>query len=199
MSHDTLELMSCETFTPLKIGYARVSRDEQTLDLQTDALKAANCDRIYTDKASGAKQSRPGLDKALEQLRPCDTLVVWRLDRLGRSLKHLIEVVEDLNAKGIGFASLTESIDTTTSNGKLIFHIFCSLAEFERNIIRERTMAGLVAARARGRKGGRKQTVTEKKIATAQKLADTSTDSIADICTSLGISRSTYYRRTRPQ
>jgi len=185
--------------TPLKIGYARVSRDEQTLDLQTDALKSAKCDRIYTDKASGAKQSRPGLDKALEQLRPCDTLVVWRLDRLGRSLKHLIEVVEDLNAQGIGFASLSESIDTTTSNGKLIFHIFCSLAEFERNIIRERTLAGLAAARHRGRKGGRKQTVTEKKIAAAQKLADTSTDSIADICTSLGISRSTYYRRTRPQ
>jgi DNA invertase Pin-like site-specific DNA recombinase len=118
---------------------------------------------------------------------------------LGRSLKHLIEVVEDLNAKGIGFASLTESIDTTTSNGKLIFHIFCSLAEFERNIIRERTIAGLAAARARGRKGGRKQTITSKKIATAQKLADTSSDSIADICTSLGISRSTYYRRTRSQ
>jgi DNA invertase Pin-like site-specific DNA recombinase len=182
----------------VKIGYARVSRDEQTLDLQTDALKAANCERIYTDKASGALASRPGLDKALEQLRPGDTLVVWRLDRLGRSLKHLIEVVEDLNAKGIGFASLTESIDTTTSNGKLIFHIFCSLAEFERNIIRERTMAGLAAARARGRKGGRKQAIAQKKIATVQHLADTSTDSIADICKSLGISRSTYYRRTRP-
>lgn len=183
----------------MKIGYARVSRDEQTLDLQTDALKAANCDRIYTDKASGAKQSRPGLDKALEQLRPCDTLVVWRLDRLGRSLKHIIEVVEQLNAQGIGFASLTESIDTTTSNGKLIFHIFCSLAEFERNIIRERTLAGLAAARARGRKGGRKQAIAQKKIATAQHLADTSTDSIVDICKSLGISRSTYYRRTRPE
>jgi DNA invertase Pin-like site-specific DNA recombinase len=183
----------------VKIGYARVSRDEQTLDLQTDALNQAKCDRIYTDKASGALASRPGLDKALEQLRLGDTLVVWRLDRLGRSLKHLIEVVEDLNAQGIGFASLTESIDTTTSNGKLIFHIFCSLAEFERNIIRERTLAGLAAARARGRKGGRKPTITQKKIATAQKLADTSTDSIADICASLGISRSTYYRRTRPQ
>jgi DNA invertase Pin-like site-specific DNA recombinase len=183
----------------VKIGYARVSRDEQTLDLQTDALKAASCSRIYTDKASGALASRPGLDKALEQLRQGDTLVVWRLDRLGRSLKHLIEVVEDLNAQGIGFASLTESIDTTTSNGKLIFHIFCSLAEFERNIIRERTMAGLAAARARGRKGGRKQAIAQKKIATAQHLADTSTDSIADICKSLGISRSTYYRRTRPQ
>jgi DNA invertase Pin-like site-specific DNA recombinase len=183
----------------VKIGYARVSRDEQTLDLQTDALNQAKCSRIYTDKASGAKQSRPGLDKALEQLRPCDTLVVWRLDRLGRSLKHLIEVVEDLNAQGIGFASLTESLDTTTSNGKLIFHIFCSLAEFERNIIRERTLAGLAAARARGRKGGRKQAISQKKIATLQHLADTSTDSIADICKSLGISRSTYYRRTRPQ
>ena len=101
MSRDTLELVSCETFSPLKIGYARVSRDEQTLDLQTDALEKAGCSRIYTDKASGAKQSRPGLDKALEQLRLGDTLIVWRLDRLGRSLKHLIEVVEDLNAKGI--------------------------------------------------------------------------------------------------
>ena len=181
----------------MKIGYARVSRDEQTLDLQTDALEKAGCERIFTDKASGAKESRPGLDKALEHLRPGDTLVVWRLDRLGRSLKHLIGLVEDLNAKGVGFASLTESIDTTTSNGKLVFHIFCSLAEFERNVIRERTMAGLAAARVRGRKGGRKQTITEKKIAQAAKLAETSTDSVADICKSLGISRSTYYKRTK--
>src|SRR5919202_5242696 len=162
-----------------------------------DALEKAGCSRIYTDKASGAKQSLPGLDKALEQLRPYDTLVVWRLDRLGRSLKHLIGLVEDLNAKGIGFASLTESIDTTTSNGKLIFHIFCSLAEFERNVIRERTMAGLASARARGRKGGRTQTITEKKIAQATTLAETSNDSISDICKSLGISRSTYYKRTK--
>jgi DNA invertase Pin-like site-specific DNA recombinase len=181
----------------LRIGYARVSRDEQTLDLQTDALEKSHCEKIFTDKASGAKESRPGLDKALEHLRPGDTLVVWRLDRLGRSLKHLIGLVEDLNAKGIGFASLTESIDTTTSNGKLIFHIFCSLAEFERNVIRERTMAGLASARARGRKGGRTQTITEKKIAQATTLAETSNDSISDICKSLGISRSTYYKRTK--
>src|SRR5690349_15412935 len=138
------------------IGYARVSTDDQTLDLQLDALKAAGCERrrVYTDTASGAKTDRPGLAKALDMLREGDILVVWRLDRLGRSLPHLIEVVGDLKGRHIGFKSLTENIDTTTPAGELIFHIFASLAQFERELIRERTMAGLVAARARGRKGG---------------------------------------------
>jgi len=176
-------------------GYARVSSLDQSLDLQKDALDKAGCERIFEDKVSGARDSRPGLDAVLDHLRSGDTLVVWRLDRLGRSLKHLIATVEQLKASGIGFKSLTESIDTTTSGGKLVFSIFGALAEFEREIIRERTNAGLAAARARGRKGGRRIAHSERKIATAQKLADTSNDTIAQICESLGISRSTYYRR----
>jgi DNA invertase Pin-like site-specific DNA recombinase len=137
------------------VGYARVSTADQTLDLQKDALEKAGCDRIFTDTASGAKAERIGLDEAINYVRKGDTLVVWRLDRLGRSLPHLIETITGLNNRGIGFKSITESIDTTTSGGKLIFHIFGALAEFERDIIRERTQAGLTAARARGRKGGR--------------------------------------------
>src|SRR5512146_3189384 len=137
------------------VGYARVSTADQTPALQRDALSAAGCGRLFTDTASGAKAERPGLDEALEFLRPGDTLVVWRLDRLGRSLRHLIETVSLLEQRGIGFRSLQESIDTTTSGGKLVFHVFGALAEFERDLIRERTSAGLLAARARGRKGGR--------------------------------------------
>jgi DNA invertase Pin-like site-specific DNA recombinase len=137
------------------IGYARISTHEQNLDLQEDALKAAGCKKVYTDKTGGAKSERPGLEKALADARPGDTLVVWKLDRLGRSLKHLIETVTDLSHRGVGFKSLQENIDTTTSGGKLVFHVFGALAEFERDIIRERTLAGLAAARARGRKGGR--------------------------------------------
>src|SRR5512133_3754740 len=137
------------------IGYARVSTSDQTLDLQKDALRQAGCERIFTDTASGAKAERIGLEEAMSHLRKGDILVVWKLDRLGRSLKHLIETITALNAEGIGFKSITESIDTTTSGGKLIFHIFGALAEFERDIIKERTQAGLTAARARGRLGGR--------------------------------------------
>jgi len=137
------------------VGYARVSTTEQTLDLQFDALKKAGCSKIFTDTASGAKTERKGLDEALSYVREGDTLVVWRLDRLGRSLTHLIETVSQLDNRKIGFKSLTEQIDTTTSGGKLIFHIFGALAEFERNLIRQRTNAGLQAARARGRVGGR--------------------------------------------
>src|SRR5437764_1930616 len=139
----------------MHIGYARISTGEQTLALQEDALKAAGCERLLTDTASGAKTERPGLAKALEQLRSGDSLVVWRLDRLGRSLRHLIDTLLELDSRGVGFKSLTESIDTTTPGGKLIFHVFGALAEFERDLIRERTNAGLAAARARGRKGGR--------------------------------------------
>src|SRR5690348_6581068 len=136
------------------VGYARVSTGEQTLDLQLDALAAAGCDRVFQDTASGAKAERPGLARALDFLRPGDTLVVWRLDRLGRSLQHLIQTLTALDQRGVGFKSLTESIDTTTPGGKLVFHIFGALAEFERDLIRERTQAGLAAARARGRTGG---------------------------------------------
>src|SRR5512144_1853036 len=152
------------------IGYARVSTSDQTLDLQKDALLKAGCDRIFTDTASGAKSERIGLDEAMSHLRERDTLVVWRLDRLGRSLKHLIETITALNNRKIGFKSITEAIDTTTSGGKLIFHIFGALAEFERDIIRERTQAGLIAARARGRKGGRPKALTTKRAAQLQTL-----------------------------
>ena len=134
------------------VSYARVSTFEQLMDLQRDALANAGCDRVFTDTMSGVRSDRPGLQQALDFLREGDVLVVWRLDRLGRSLKYLIEVITTLDQRGIGFRSLTEQIDTTTSGGKLIFHVFGALAEFERDIIRERTQAGLASARARGRK-----------------------------------------------
>src|SRR5215217_7767931 len=137
------------------IGYARVSTDYQNLALQQDTLEKAGCEQIFTDTVSGTKARRPGLEQALSHLRPGDTLVVWRLDRLGRTLPHLLQTVTNLEQQGVDFKSLTESIDTTSSSGKLIFQIFGALAEFERNLIRERTMAGLEAARARGRLGGR--------------------------------------------
>src|SRR5512143_1072690 len=138
------------------IGYARVSTLEQTLALQQDALTKAGCERTFTDTASGSLAARPGLTEALDFARPGDTLVVWRLDRLGRSLRHLIDTVSLLQERGIGFKSLQEQLDTTTSGGKLVFHVFGALAEFERDLIRERTQAGLLAARARGRLGGRR-------------------------------------------
>ena len=181
----------------MNIGYARVSTHEQTLDLQRDALENIGCSKIFTDTISTAKPERPGLTEALEYVREGDTLVVWRLDRLGRSLKHLIETITDFNNRNIGFKSITENIDTTTSGGKLIFHIFGALAEFERDIIRERTKAGLQAARARGRLGGRPkaQTLnTQKKVALAQSLYDDKTNTIDEICKTLNISRSTLYR-----
>src|SRR3990170_7616784 len=139
----------------MQIGYARVSTEEQTLELQKDALTAADCSRIFSDVASGANTERQGLAEALNFVRSGDTLVVWKLDRLGRSLKHLIETIRDLEQRQVSFKSLTENIDTTTSGGKLVFHLFGALAEFERDLIRERTQAGLAAARARGRMGGR--------------------------------------------
>lgn len=176
------------------VGYERVSTDDQSLALQHDALQAAECERIFSDKMSGAKADRPGLKKALDFAREGDTLVVWRLDRLGRSLKDLIALVEELESRKIGFRSLTESIDTTTSGGKLIFHLFGALAEFERNLIRERTQAGLQAARARGRKGGRRQKLTPQQIEIGRSLAADPKQSVSSICEHLGISRPTYYR-----
>lgn len=174
----------------MKIGYARVSTDDQNLDLQRDALKAAGCERFFEDKASGAKADRPGLADALKFARQGDVLVVWRLDRLGRSLPELVRLVGDLDGKGIGFESLTEKIDATTAAGRLIFHVFAALAEFERNLVRERTYAGLAAARARGRKGGRRELLPEKQAA----IRSMSDRSPTEVCKALGISRSTFYK-----
>src|SRR5574339_303818 len=176
------------------VGYARVSTADQTLTLQQDALTKAGCERIFTDTASGSRADRPGLDEALDFARPGDTLVVWRLDRLGRSLRHLIDTVSLLQERGIGFKSLQEQIDTTTSGGKLVFHVFGALAEFERDLIRERTQAGLLAARARGRLGGRPKALDARKAQIAQTLYHDKTNAIPDICRTLRISRATLYR-----
>jgi DNA invertase Pin-like site-specific DNA recombinase len=175
------------------IGYARVSTHDQTLNLQQDALQKEGCTKIFTDTASGAKTEQKGLDEALNYVRKGDTLVVWRLDRLGRSLPHLITTMTDLEERGIGFKSLTENIDTTTSGGKLIFHIFGALAEFERNLIRERTQAGLVAARARGKKGGRPKALTARQLLVAHDLYE-KRHPIAEICRTLKVSKATLYR-----
>jgi len=176
------------------IGYARVSTHDQTLNLQQDALEKAGCIKTFTDTASGAQVERRGLEEALNYVREGDTLVVWRLDRLGRSLKDLIEKLTALHNRNIGFKSLTENIDTTTPGGKLIFHMFGALAEFERDLIKERTHAGLQAARARGRKGGRPQVLTEKKLAMARALYADKRHSIEDIRNTLNIGRTTLYR-----
>ena len=177
------------------VGYARVSTHEQTLNLQKDALQQIGCEQLFTDTASGASTDRPGLDAALRFVRPRDILVVWRLDRLGRSLKHLIETIGALQERGIGFRSIQESIDTTTSGGKLIFHLFGALAEFERDLIRERTQAGLAAARARGRKGGRPQVIDDPNtVALARRLWEDKQNTIKQICQTLRVSRSTLYR-----
>jgi DNA invertase Pin-like site-specific DNA recombinase len=182
------------------IGYARVSKNEQNLDLQKDALIKAGCreKNIFTDKITGTKQERVGLTQALTQLREGDTLVVWRLDRLGRSLKHLIETIAKLNEQHIAFQSITENINTSTATGQLIFHIFGALAEFERNLIKERTIAGLESARARGRLGGRPELKSSSsKVAAAKKLHADKTNTISDICKMLHISRATLYRYLR--
>ena len=150
------------------IGYARVSTSVQDTALQIDALLKAGCERVFDDTASGVKTERPGLADALAYLRDGDVLTVWRLDRLGRSMRHLIEIISELEARGIGFRSLTEAIDTTTPGGRLVFHVFGALGQFERDLIRERTKAGLSAAAARGRKGGRKPVITAEKLQRAR-------------------------------
>lgn len=179
------------------LGYARVSTGEQDASLQHDALTAAGCYRVFTDTASGSLESRPELNKVLDQLRPGDTLVVWRLDRLGRSIRHLIDQLAALQDRGIEFRSLQENIDTSSSGGRLVFHLFASLAEFERDLIRERTNAGLKAARARGRTGGRPPLLTKDKLRTARKLYEQQDMTVAQIGEVLGVSRTTIYRALR--
>lgn len=176
------------------IGYARVSTDDQNLNLQHDALKNSGCERIFDDQITGSKIQRPGLEAALEFAREGDVLVVWRLDRLSRSLKDLIEMVALLDSRKIGLRSLHELIDTSSSSGKLIFHIFGALAEFERNLIRERTHAGLQAARARGRKGGRPKKLSSDKANLAIHLYKGKQHSINQICELVGVSKPTLYK-----
>ncbi len=186
----------------MKIGYARVSTKDQSLDLQIDALKKAGCEQIFHEVVSGAKTERIKLNRLLSQLRKGDILVIWKLDRLGRSLKHLVELVHELNEKGIGLQSINDPIDTTTSQGRLIFNIFACLAEFERDVIRERTQAGLKAARARGRIGGRPKGLSEKakyKAIAAEALYKNQKLSIVEICKNLSISKATLYKYLRHQ
>jgi DNA invertase Pin-like site-specific DNA recombinase len=178
----------------MNIGYARVSTQEQNLELQLDALTKVGCGRIFEDHASGAKMARPGLDQAFSHLREGDVLVIWRLDRLGRTIRGLIELVGELRERGIGFRSLTEAFDTSTSGGRLIFHIFAALAEMERDLIRERTQAGLAAARARGRNGGRKPKINGKKLTHARELLANRDISVGEVAATLGVDRSTLYR-----
>ena len=179
----------------MRIGYVRVSKHEQHEDLQLDALNQAGCEQLFTDKSTGARFERKGLEAALAFARAGDTVVVWKLDRLGRSLGHLIETLNDLNRREVGFISLTESIDTTTTGGMLIFHLMGALAEFERDLIRERTQAGLAAAKARGRRGGRpRRLMTNARVAAARRMSADKNHSVREICSLLGISRATYYR-----
>jgi len=179
------------------VGYARVSTEDQHLHLQIDALKQHGCEKIFTDQRSGKDTDRPGLQQALEFLREGDTLVVWKLDRLGRSLQDLIQIVNRLRERGIGFKSLQENMDTTSPGGKLIFHIFGALAEFEREIIRERTMAGLKAARARGRLGGRPRKLDKNKVKMVRDLYESKEYTIREICEMMGVSKQTLYNYLR--
>ena len=179
--------------TGMKVGYARVSTTDQDLSLQIDALEGVGCEKIFCDQISGSQGERTGLAEAMKYLRPGDTLIVWRLDRLGRSLSHLIDLVNQLAEQDIGFQSLQEAIDTTTSGGLLVFHIFGALAEFERNLIRERTQAGLEAARKRGRLGGRPRSLDANKTKLLYRLYDEKKHTIREICDMLEIRRSTLY------
>lgn len=177
----------------MKIGYARVSTDDQNLDLQRQALTAAGCAEIFTDQVSGAASRRPGLDDALARCQSGDVLVVWRLDRLGRSLSHLIDIIQDIGRREIGFQSITESIDTTTAGGRLVFHLMGAIAEFERSLITERTQAGMDAARKRGVRVGRPQALTKEQIRHARSLIDGG-ETPSAVAASLGVGRTTMYR-----
>ena len=181
----------------MKIGYCRVSTSDQSTEPQEDELRRAGCEKIFRDVASGARASRPGLDEMIAHARKGDLIVVVRLDRLGRNLRDLLETVRTLERGGRGFKSLAENIDSTTAGGKLIFHIFASLAEFERALIRERTLAGLAAARARGRVGGRPKNTDTRKQAMAMSLLADPANSVTDVCRLLKVSRSTAYRLAR--
>ena len=176
------------------VGYARVSTQDQDANLQVDALVAAGCEKIFTEKASGAKRDRPELAATLTYARQGDTIVVWKLDRLARSLKQLIETVEALEERGVGFRSLTETIDTTSAGGRLVFTIFAGLAEFERSIIKERTRAGLDAARARGRVGGRPRSISDEDVAAAKALLKDPEITVKKVVERIGCSEATLYR-----
>jgi DNA invertase Pin-like site-specific DNA recombinase len=178
----------------MRIGYARVSTDDQTLDLQRDALKRSKCREVYEEQASGKSTGRPQLEGCLKSLRAGDTLVVWRLDRLGRNLADLVSLIAELEQRKINFESMTEKIETVSPAGRLVFHVFAALAEFERNLIRERTMAGLNAARARGRTGGRPSKLSVKEIKTIRGLLKSADMPVAEIAARFGIARSTLYR-----
>lgn len=177
-----------------RIGYARVSTDDQNLDLQRDALKQAGCRVIYEETGSGKIADRPELEQCRKALRPGDTLVVWRLDRLGRSLPDLVQIVADLERQGVGFQSITEQIETGNAAGKLQFHVFAALAVFERNLIRERTRAGLIAARARGRAGGRKPKLDAKQIRHIKVLLRDPSTRVSELARDYGVSRTTIYK-----
>jgi DNA invertase Pin-like site-specific DNA recombinase len=177
-----------------QVGYARVSTADQSVDLQLDALKEAGCRRIFEESASGANKNRPQLREAIQFLQPGDTLVVWKLDRLARSLSQLIGTVEELHKKRCGLKSLTEAIDTTTTGGRLVFHIFGALAEFERGIIRERTLAGLEAARARGRRGGRPKAMSDQSLAIAEALLRDGLLTVREVARQVGVSEATLYK-----
>jgi len=182
----------------MKIGYARVSTGDQNLSLQLDALEKAGCDKIYSDKGiSGAQVHRPSLNKAMSSLKEGDTLVVWRLDRLGRSIQHLIEVINDLKERGVDFKSLNESIDTTTAGGELLFHIMASLAQFERRLISERSKAGMVSAKRRGKHVGRPHTLTREQLNHAKRMIDRGEETITGMAELYGINRSTLHRSLR--
>jgi DNA invertase Pin-like site-specific DNA recombinase len=182
----------------VKVGYIRTSKKDQNPELQRRELLAFGCERIFEEQVSSLKADRPELRAALEFCRKGDALVVWKLDRLGRSLRELIDLVNELQDRGVEFVSLRENLDTTTPGGKLVFHVFASVAEFERDLIRERTMAGLEAARARGRKGGRKRAMDAKKIALASKLLKDGETPVSDVCEAVGVSRATLYRYLKP-
>ena len=181
----------------MRVGYARVSTQDQKLDLQRQALQAAGCDLIFEDHISGTRAKRPGLDKVLAKLAPGVVVVVWRLDRLGRSLSHLVEVLKVIESKGAGFVSLNEAIDTTSASGRLVFHMMAALAEFERSLIVERTQAGLAAAKARGAKLGRRRKLSPKQVAHGRALLDAGETGHA-VAQSLGVSRATLYRAIGP-
>ena len=178
----------------MKIGYARVSTDDQNMSLQLDALQAAGCDKIFTDQLSGATTKRPGLDEALAALQPGDVLTVWRLDRLGRTMRHLVNTVTDLAERGIGFQSITEAMDTTTAGGELLFHVMGALAQFERRLNAERSRAGIEAARRRGKHLGRPADLTPEKISHARQMIDSGEQSVSGMAKLLDVHRVTLHK-----